>query len=37
MWEALAVTVAAETAICVMALAMVMKGQRLEYALKAWP
>ena len=34
MWEALAVTVAAETAVCVMALALVMKGSRLEYALK---
>jgi len=34
-WEALAVTVAAETAICMMALALVMKGKRLEYAVKA--
>ena len=34
-WEALAVTVAAETIICMMALALVMKGKRLEYALKA--
>jgi glycosyltransferase involved in cell wall biosynthesis len=34
-WEALAVTVAAETIICTMALALVMKGKRLEYALKA--
>ena len=34
-WEALAVTVAAETMICTMALALVMKGKRLEYALKA--
>ncbi len=34
-WEALAVTVAAETVICTMALAVVMKGKRLEYALKA--
>jgi len=34
-WEALAVTVAAETLICMMALALVMKGKRLEYALKA--
>jgi glycosyltransferase involved in cell wall biosynthesis len=34
-WEALAVTVAAETAICTMALALVMKGKRLEYAMKA--
>jgi len=35
MWEALAVTVAAETAISAMALAIVMKGKRLEYAAKA--
>jgi hypothetical protein len=34
LWEALAVTVACETAICVAALAIVMKGRRLEYALK---
>lgn len=34
-WEALAVTVACETAICMSALAWVMKGRRLEYALKA--
>jgi glycosyltransferase involved in cell wall biosynthesis len=34
-WEELAVTVAAETAVCVMALFIVMKGRRLEYALKA--
>jgi glycosyltransferase involved in cell wall biosynthesis len=34
-WEALAVTVACETAVCVGALALVMKGQRLEYTLKA--
>jgi glycosyltransferase involved in cell wall biosynthesis len=34
-WEALAVTIAAETIICMMALALVMKGKRLEYALKA--
>jgi glycosyltransferase involved in cell wall biosynthesis len=34
-WEALAVTIAAETAICMMALALVMKGKRLEYAMKA--
>jgi len=34
-WEALAVTVAAETIICMMALALVMKGKRLEYAFKA--
>lgn len=34
LWEALAVTVACETAICVAALATVMKGRRLEYALK---
>jgi hypothetical protein len=33
-WEALAVTAAAETAVCVGALAYVMKGQRLEYTLK---
>ena len=33
-WEALAVTAAAETAVCVGALAYVMKGQRLEYVLK---
>jgi hypothetical protein len=34
MWEALAVTVAAETAICLTALALVMKGRRLEYVFK---
>jgi len=34
-WEALAVTIAAETVVCMMALALVMKGKRLEYALKA--
>jgi hypothetical protein len=34
-WEALAVTLAAETAICVFALVMVMKGKRVQYALKA--
>ncbi len=34
-WEALAVTVAAETAISVTALALVMKGKRWEYGLKA--
>ncbi len=34
-WEALAVTVACETLVCVGALALVMKGQRLEYSLKA--
>ena len=33
-WEELAVTAAAETAICVAALAWVMKGKRLEYAFK---
>jgi glycosyltransferase involved in cell wall biosynthesis len=33
-WEALAVTAACETAICVGALAFVMKGRRFEYALK---
>jgi glycosyltransferase involved in cell wall biosynthesis len=33
-WEALAVTVACETAVCVGALALVMKGQRLQYMLK---
>ena len=33
-WEALAVTVACETAICVAALMFVMKGRRLEYLLK---
>ena len=33
-WEGLALTVACETAICVTALAGVMKGRRLEYALK---
>jgi glycosyltransferase involved in cell wall biosynthesis len=33
-WEALAVTAAAETAFCVAALGWVMKGKRLEYALK---
>jgi hypothetical protein len=34
-WEALAVTVAAETAVCMTALFLVMKGQRLEYAVKS--
>ena len=34
-WEALAVTAAAETAVCAAALAYVMEGKRLEYALKA--
>ncbi len=34
-WEALAVTVACESAICIAALAFVMKGQRLEYIVKA--
>ena len=34
-WEALAVTVVCETAICIAALAFVMKGRRLEYILKA--
>ena len=34
-WEALAVTVACETAICIAALAFVMKGRRLEFILKA--
>ena len=33
-WEALAVTVAAETALCMIALVLVMKGRRLEYAVK---
>jgi glycosyltransferase involved in cell wall biosynthesis len=33
-WEALAVTVACETAICLGALAVVMKGQRFVYVLK---
>jgi glycosyltransferase involved in cell wall biosynthesis len=33
-WEALAVTVACETAICLAALAFVMKGRRIEIALK---
>ena len=33
-WEGLAVTVAAETTICLSALALTMKGQRMEYALK---
>ncbi len=33
-WEGLAVTVACETAICVAALAIVMKGKRVEYVLK---
>jgi hypothetical protein len=35
-WEELAVTAAAETAICALALVLVMKGRRLEYALKAF-
>ena len=34
-WEALAVTVVGETAICIAALAFVMKGRRIEIALKA--
>jgi len=34
-WEALVVTMVAETAICMLALALVMKGKRIEYALKA--
>jgi glycosyltransferase involved in cell wall biosynthesis len=34
MWEALAVTAIAETAICLFALCLVMKGRRLEYLLK---
>jgi glycosyltransferase involved in cell wall biosynthesis len=33
-WEALAVTVLAEMAICLFALSLVMKGRRIEYALK---
>jgi len=33
-WEALAVTVVFETAICLLSLAIAMKGQRLEYVLK---
>jgi glycosyltransferase involved in cell wall biosynthesis len=33
-WEGLALTVAFETAICVLALAIVMKGKRLQYVLK---
>jgi glycosyltransferase involved in cell wall biosynthesis len=33
-WEGLALTVGFETAICLMALAIVMKGERLEYVLK---
>ena len=33
-WEALAVTVAFETLICITALALVMKGQRLQYVVK---
>ena len=33
-WEALAVTVAAETAVCLVALALVTKGQRLQYFVK---
>jgi glycosyltransferase involved in cell wall biosynthesis len=33
-WEALAVTVVCETAICIAALALVMKGRRIEIALK---
>jgi glycosyltransferase involved in cell wall biosynthesis len=34
-WEALAVTVVCETAICIAALAFVMKGRRIEYIVKA--
>jgi glycosyltransferase involved in cell wall biosynthesis len=33
-WEALAVTVVAETVVCLFALCLVMKGRRMEYALK---
>jgi glycosyltransferase involved in cell wall biosynthesis len=33
-WEGLALTVGFETAVCVFALALVMKGARLEYVLK---
>ena len=33
-WEALAVTLLAETAVCLAVLAWVMRGQRLEYVLK---
>jgi glycosyltransferase involved in cell wall biosynthesis len=33
-WEALAVTVLAETAVCLFALSLVMKGKRLEYIFK---
>jgi hypothetical protein len=33
-WESLAITVAAETAVCLFALALVMKGRRLEYVFK---
>src|SRR5581483_2256909 len=33
-WEPLAVTIAAETAVCLFALFLVMKGRRLEYVLK---
>jgi glycosyltransferase involved in cell wall biosynthesis len=33
-WEPLAVTVAAETAVCLFALALVTKGRRLEYVFK---
>ena len=33
-WEALAVTVACETAVCIAALMFVMKGRRLEFLLK---
>jgi glycosyltransferase involved in cell wall biosynthesis len=34
-WEPLAITVAVETAICMFALGVVMKGRRLEYVAKA--
>ena len=35
-WHGLAWTIAVDTAVCVMALALVMKGRRLECALKAF-
>jgi hypothetical protein len=34
MWEALAITLAAETLLCITALALVTKGKRLEYVVK---
>jgi glycosyltransferase involved in cell wall biosynthesis len=34
LWEALAITVLAETAICLLAMFLVMKGKRLEYVFK---